>query len=156
MLEIYPLSNSDNPPKQKIVDISGIRWSQTPPRGIDYWKSLHAIIQREPVHERDRFFMAMLKPLGIEKGKPFEPDERQSRLLTDAALVPRAAPAAVLAMGPSTAAGAELEAPCLAGTRAAVPSPLAAAAAAVPQEEPLAAIVVAGRLGLRRLQSRFL
>ncbi len=87
MLEIYPLSKSDNPPAKKIVDITGIRWSQTPPRGIDYWKSLHAIIQREPVHERDRWFMAMLKPLGIEKGKPFEPDERQARLLTDGALV---------------------------------------------------------------------
>ncbi len=87
MLEIYPLSKSDNPPKKTIVDISGIRWSQTSPRGIDYWRSLHAIIQREPVHERDRFFMAMLKPLGIEKGKPFEPDERQTRLLTDGVLV---------------------------------------------------------------------
>ncbi|MGB5136415.1 MAG: DUF1254 domain-containing protein [Prochlorococcaceae cyanobacterium] len=87
MLEIYPLSMSNNPPTKTIVDISGIRWSQTSPRGIDYWRSLHAIIQREPVHERDRWFMAMLKPLGIEKGKPFEPDERQARLLTDGALV---------------------------------------------------------------------
>jgi hypothetical protein len=86
-LEIYPLSKSNNPPKKTIVDISGIRWSQTLPRGIEYWKSLHAIIQREPVHERDRLFMAMLKPLGIEKGKPFEPDERQARLLTEGALV---------------------------------------------------------------------
>lgn len=86
-LEIYPLSKSNNPPKKRVVDISGIRWSQTPPRGIEYWKSLHAIIQREPVHERDRLFMAMLKPLGIEKGKPFEPDERQARLLADGALV---------------------------------------------------------------------
>ncbi|WP_145433121.1 DUF1254 domain-containing protein [Lacipirellula limnantheis] len=86
-LEIYPLSESDNPPRKKIVDISGIRWSQTPPRGIEYWKSLHAIIQREPVHERDRFFMAMLKPLGIEKGTPFAPDEHQAKLLTEAALV---------------------------------------------------------------------
>lgn len=86
-LEIYPLSKSNNPPKKTIVDISGIRWSQTPPRGIEYWQSLHAIIQREPVHERDRLFMAMLKPLGIEKGKPFEPDERQARLLTEGALV---------------------------------------------------------------------
>ncbi len=87
MLEIYPLSMSNNPPNKTIVDISGIRWSQTSPRGVGYWKSLHAIIQREPVHERDRWFMAMLKPLGIEKGQPFEPDERQARLLTDGALV---------------------------------------------------------------------
>jgi hypothetical protein len=35
--------------------------------------------------ERDRFFHAMLKPLGIEKGKPFAPDDRQKKILTDAA-----------------------------------------------------------------------
>jgi hypothetical protein len=86
-LRIYPLSKSGSSSPARIVDISGKRWSQTPPRGIDYWKSLHAIIQREPVHERDRLFMAMLKPLGIEKGVSFSPDERQSKLLTEAALV---------------------------------------------------------------------
>jgi hypothetical protein len=31
--------------------------------------------------------MAMLKPLGIEKGKAFKPDARQAGLLTEAALV---------------------------------------------------------------------
>ncbi len=39
------------------------------------------------MEDRDRFFMAMLKPLGIEKGKPFNPDERQTKILTEAALV---------------------------------------------------------------------
>ena len=29
----------------------------------------------------------MLKPLGIEKGKPFQPDERQKKILIEAALV---------------------------------------------------------------------
>jgi hypothetical protein len=29
----------------------------------------------------------MLKPLGIEKGKPFKPDERQKKILTEAAIV---------------------------------------------------------------------
>lgn len=40
-----------------------------------------------PVAERDRLLMAMLKPLGIEKGKPFKPDERQTKLLTEGSLV---------------------------------------------------------------------
>lgn len=31
--------------------------------------------------------MAMLKPLGIEKGKPFNPTSRQKKLLKEAALV---------------------------------------------------------------------
>ena len=38
-----------------------------------YWERLHEILNREVVAERDRFFMAMLKRVGIEKGKPFKP-----------------------------------------------------------------------------------
>ena len=45
-----------------------------PPLGMEYWRRLDEVIQREPIEERDRFFHAMLKPLGIEKGKPFNPD----------------------------------------------------------------------------------
>ena len=59
----------------------------TPPDGIEYWARLSAFINNNPVHERDRFFMAMLKPLGIEKGKEFKPDARQRAILEDAAKV---------------------------------------------------------------------
>jgi hypothetical protein len=51
-----------------------------------YWEGLAEIINEEPVLERDRIMLGMLQPLGIEKGKPFNPDERQKKLLTDAAL----------------------------------------------------------------------
>jgi hypothetical protein len=44
-------------------------------------------LEKEPVAERDRFFMAMLAPLGIEKGKPFNPTAEQKAILTEAALV---------------------------------------------------------------------
>jgi hypothetical protein len=54
---------------------------------MEYWERLAAVMQREPVEDRDRFFMAMLKPLGIEKGQPFKPDERQKRILTEGASV---------------------------------------------------------------------
>jgi hypothetical protein len=37
----------------------------------------------------------MLKPLGIEKGKPFKPDERQKKILTEAAFVGEAMAKAV-------------------------------------------------------------
>jgi hypothetical protein len=55
------------------------------PRGFEYWERLADTINQEPVDERDRFFHAMLMPLGIQKGKPFKPDERQKKILTDAA-----------------------------------------------------------------------
>src|SRR4029077_1043711 len=59
----------------------------TMPRGMKYWEQLAEVIQREPVEDRDRFFMAMLRPLGIEKGKPFQPDERQKKILTEGAFI---------------------------------------------------------------------
>jgi hypothetical protein len=60
---------------------------QSAPRGLAYWEAVNELIQREPVEDRDRFFYAMLRDLGIEKGKPFKPDDRQKKLLEDAWLL---------------------------------------------------------------------
>jgi hypothetical protein len=54
---------------------------------MEYWERLDDVIQREPVEPRDIFFHGMLRPLGLEKGKPFERDARQTKILTDAVLV---------------------------------------------------------------------
>lgn len=57
------------------------------PRGLAYWELLHQAINREVVQERDRLFMYWLKTLGIEKGKPFNPTERQKKILEDGSKV---------------------------------------------------------------------
>ena len=84
---IYPYSARDNPPETRILRPEGRSWSQVPPRGIAYFERLNDIVQREPVMERDRMIMAMLKPLGIEKGKSFAPDAGQRKNLEDGARV---------------------------------------------------------------------
>ena len=86
-LRAYPYAQRANPPAPRIVAPQGKKWSAMPPRGMGYWQCLDEVIQREPIDERDRFFHAMLKPLGIEKGKPFKPDARQTKILTEAAIV---------------------------------------------------------------------
>jgi hypothetical protein len=86
-LRLYPYAQRANPPAPKIIAPEGKTWTGMPPRGMAYWERLNEVVQREPIMERDRFFYAMLKPLGIEKGKPFHPDARQTKLLTDGALV---------------------------------------------------------------------
>ncbi len=58
-----------------------VEWSATAPRGLDYWKKVADFVEHEPVREVDKGWMAMLAPLGIEKGKPFQPDERQRSVL---------------------------------------------------------------------------
>jgi hypothetical protein len=50
-------------------------------------KGLNDVIQKEPIATRDIFYHAMMRSLGIEKGKPFKPDARQKKILTEAALV---------------------------------------------------------------------
>ena len=86
-IQIYPLSKMDDHEPTKVINVDHKKWQGWHPRGFEYFEVLADILLREPVAERDRFFMAMLKPLGIEKGKPFAPDERQKKILTDAALV---------------------------------------------------------------------
>ena len=71
-------------PATRIVSPMGRRWSGIQPRGIGYWARLHEIYQHELVDERDRFYLAMLRQLGIEKGKPFTPGERLAAILTQA------------------------------------------------------------------------
>lgn len=86
-LRLYPYAQRDNPPPTRFLTPDGRPWSQVPPRGLKYWERLADILSREPVAERDRFFMAMLAPLGIEKGKPFAPDARQREILEQGAFI---------------------------------------------------------------------
>jgi hypothetical protein len=88
-VRIYPWTERNNPPATRFLtpDPDKIAKFLNPPRAMEYWERVTSAIQREPVEDRDRFFMAMLKPLGIEKGKPFQPDERQKKILTEGAFV---------------------------------------------------------------------
>jgi hypothetical protein len=86
-LQMYPYAQRDNPPKLDILEAGTKNWSGLPPRGMEYWQRVDEVIQAEPIETRDIFFHAMLKPLGLEKGKPFRPDARQTKILIDAALV---------------------------------------------------------------------
>ena len=85
-LRIYPYSQRENPPPTRHISPDGRKWSGEQPRGLAFWNGLSAIINQEPVIERDRLIMGMLQPLGIEKGKPFQPSDRQKKILTDASL----------------------------------------------------------------------
>ena len=63
------------------IENGDVEWSATAPRGLEYWQHLSVAIEDEPVRAVDKAWMAMLRPLGIEKGKPFQPDERQKSIL---------------------------------------------------------------------------
>lgn len=88
-VHIYPYSQRENPPPTRMLlpKTDGALLLQAHPRGIVYWERLSQALAGEPGEDRDRFFMAMLKPLGIENGKPFAPDARQKKILEEATVV---------------------------------------------------------------------
>ncbi|WP_082554648.1 DUF1254 domain-containing protein [Caulobacter sp. Root1455] len=87
--QAYPAQDAAAPRKTRVVRPEGRAWSGTHPTGMAYWERLDAILQVEPVKEEDRLIMAMLKPLGLEKGKPFQPTSVQAKALADGARIGR-------------------------------------------------------------------
>ena len=85
--QAYPYAQRENPRKTRIIGAQGQKWSGWPESAMEFWRLLAKMLDEEPVHERDRMMMAMIKPLGIEKGKPFRPDARQAKLLEQASVV---------------------------------------------------------------------
>ncbi len=86
-IRLYPFSQRANPPATNVLSIGAGTSYANAPRGFAYWEKLSRWVNEEPVQERDRIMMGMLKSLGIEKGKPFKPDARIKKLLTEATLV---------------------------------------------------------------------
>lgn len=86
-IQVYPYAERDNPKPRGYIRPEGKSWMAAAPKGFAYFERVAEWLEKEPVAERDRFFMAMLKPLGIEKGKPFNPTAEQKAILTEAALV---------------------------------------------------------------------
>jgi hypothetical protein len=84
-VKVYTYAKRANPTTTKVVSPGNKKWFGGQPEGIAYWERLHAIIQEEPVQERDRFFMAWLDNLGIRKGEAFNPTDRQNKILIAAA-----------------------------------------------------------------------
>ncbi len=84
-IKIYPLGATSE--ETRVIRLTNEEWQGWQPRGIEYFKRLAHILKREPVDERDRFFHAMLKPLGITHEKGFRANEAQREILTEAALV---------------------------------------------------------------------
>jgi hypothetical protein len=84
-IRIYPLSQAANPPETVFIDAIGAVYDSTIPYDLRFFQSLDRFVQREPWLTRDKAMIDQLKAIGIEKGKPFSPDERMKNILNAAA-----------------------------------------------------------------------
>ena len=84
-LKIYQLADAANPPATKFVDLSGKPSNFVAPGDYSFWELLNKVIQEEPPAPNDPTMMGLFASIGIEKGKPFNPDARMKKILADAA-----------------------------------------------------------------------
>jgi hypothetical protein len=84
-VNLYPLSQAAKPPATTFVDVVDVVYDSTIPYDLRFFESLNRIVQAEPWLERDKAMIDPLKSIGIEKGKPFNPDPRTQDVLNDAA-----------------------------------------------------------------------
>ena len=85
-VKLYPLSQAANPPETRFVDASNVVFDSTIPYDQRFFQVLYRQVQDEPWLERDKAMIDPLKTIGIERGKPFNPDERTRKILEDALL----------------------------------------------------------------------
>jgi hypothetical protein len=86
-LRIYQLSEAANPPAMNFVNGSGKYFNTVGSTDFSFYEDVNELVQEEPVEASDPETLGLLATIGIEKGKPFKPDARMKKILTEAAEV---------------------------------------------------------------------
>jgi hypothetical protein len=85
--KVYPPSQAANPPQMEFVDMSGKPFNTVAPADYKFWELLNQVVQEEPSESLDQIRLGFYATIGIQKGKPFAPDTRMKKILTEAAAV---------------------------------------------------------------------
>ncbi len=78
-------------PPTKFVEASGKSFNTIPPNDFSFFEMINELVQLEPANSTSPELLGQLAAIGIVKGKPFNPDARMKKILTDAAAVGNAA-----------------------------------------------------------------
>jgi len=94
-MNIYPLSEAKNPPEEKFVNISGLKYNTVHANNFEFFEEVNQAVQREPATAFSPELIGVFHSIGIRKGQPFEPDARLKRILTEAAAIGNATARAI-------------------------------------------------------------
>jgi hypothetical protein len=80
-VKFYPLSQAGSPPATVFIDVKDAAFDSTIRYDLSFFNLLDQIVEREPWIDRDRAMIDQLRSIGIEKGKPFNPDDATKNAL---------------------------------------------------------------------------
>jgi hypothetical protein len=75
------------PPPMRFVEGTGMSINTIPPSDYRFYEMMDRLVQQQPAGAIDAERMGQLASIGIVKGKPFAPDDRMKKILTEAAAV---------------------------------------------------------------------
>jgi hypothetical protein len=85
-LRMYYLSEAANPPKQTFFDPKDKRYPTIPFFDERHFDDIYHIVSVEPVRPIDKHMMGLLATLGIEQGRPFNPDDNAKKAMRQASI----------------------------------------------------------------------
>ncbi|MEH2531692.1 hypothetical protein V1277_001929 [Bradyrhizobium sp. AZCC 1588] len=85
------LAKNPSTPETKFIEASGKAFNTIPPGDYGFFEMINENVQQEPAASYDVELAGQMAAIGIVKGKPFKPDARMKKILTDAAAVGNAA-----------------------------------------------------------------
>ncbi len=86
-LKVYPLARRDDPPEMEFISGSAKAFNTIHPNTYEFYEHVNELVQMESDEMLDVETRGLLASIGIVKGKPFTPDERMKRILTDAVAI---------------------------------------------------------------------
>jgi hypothetical protein len=94
-MNIYPLSQADNPPAETFHQLTGKQFNTVSANDFTFYEELNAVVQKEPADAFPAELTGAFASIGIKKGKPFAPDARMKKILTEAAAIGNATARAI-------------------------------------------------------------
>lgn len=90
-----PLAALSAPATPKFIEGTGVYMNTIPPNDFSYYEMLDALVQEQPAEALEPEIGGQFAAIGIEKGKPFNPDARMRKILTDAVAIANGASRAI-------------------------------------------------------------
>ncbi|CAK1829601.1 DUF1254 domain-containing protein [Vibrio crassostreae] len=82
-LKIYPLAKKDDQPKMEFISGSGKSFNTIHANDEHFYTEIKTVLDKEPISFIDPELRGLMSSIGIQKNKPFSPDERMKKLMKD-------------------------------------------------------------------------
>jgi len=99
-VKIYPLTEKDDPPEMVIFSGSKVNYNTIHANDFTFYEELAHVLDKEPIDFIDAELRGVFAGIGLQKGKPFNPDPATRKTLTEAVAVANATARAIAFRSP--------------------------------------------------------